>query len=143
MRRKSKRCRRDRIGVALCAIFCGSVVANTNTTRGGGSSRILRSVFQASRVNMWASSTMYTLWRCSAEAAYIARSRRSRASSTPRFDAASSSTTSRFAAPFQIRVQDSHSPHGSPAGERRSQFSAMARIRAAVVFPTPRGPANK
>src|SRR5213076_2502151 len=81
---------------------------------------------------------MYTLWRPSAEAAYIARSRRSRASSTPRFEAASSSTTSRFAAPVQTRRQESHSPQGSPAGSpaapRRSQFSAIARIRAAVVL---------
>src|SRR6266705_382212 len=58
IRRKSKRCRRERIGAAVCAIFCGSVVANTNTTRGGGSSRILRSAFHASRVSMCASSTM-------------------------------------------------------------------------------------
>src|SRR5947207_5732407 len=90
---------------------------------------------------------MYTLWRPSAEAAYMARSRRSRASSTPRLEAASSSTTSRFAAPVQTRVQESQAPHGSPAGSpaapRRSQFSAIARMRAAVVFPTPRGPANR
>src|SRR5881397_719107 len=88
---------------------------------------------------------MYTLWRPSPDAAYMARSRRSRASSTPRFEAASSSTTSRFAAPVQTRVQESHSPHGSPAvpEPRRSQLSAIARIRAAVVLPTPRGPANR
>src|SRR5437879_11317151 len=75
----------------------------------------------------------------------MARSRRSRASSTPRFEAASSSTTSRFTAPVQTRVQESHSPHGSPAvpEPRRSQLSAIARIRAAVVLPTPRGPANR
>src|SRR5438445_2874057 len=73
----------------------------------------------------------------------MARSRRSRASSTPRFDAASSSTTSRFTVPPQIRVHESHSPHGSPAAERRSQLSAIARIRAAVVLPTPRGPAKR
>src|SRR6266513_755858 len=75
----------------------------------------------------------------------MARSRKSRASSTPRFEAASSSTTSRFTAPVQTRVQESHSPHGSPAvpEPRRSQLSAIARIRAAVVLPTPRGPANR
>src|SRR6266436_3220235 len=77
----------------------------------------------------------------------MARSRRSRASSTPRFEAASSSTTSRLAAPVHTRVQESHSPHGSPASPpaapRRSQFNAIARMRAAVVFPTPRGPANR
>ena len=32
---------------------------------------------------------------------------------------------------------------GSPTAERCSQLSAMARMRAAVVFPTPRGPAKR
>jgi hypothetical protein len=58
IRRKSNRWRRDSTGAAVAAIFCGSVVAKTKTTRGGGSSRILRSAFHASRVSMWASSTM-------------------------------------------------------------------------------------
>ncbi len=58
MRRKSKRWQRDRIGEAACWIFCGSVVANTKMTRGGGSSRIFRRAFHASRVSMCASSTM-------------------------------------------------------------------------------------
>ncbi len=86
---------------------------------------------------------MYTLWCPASEAAYIARSRRSRASSTPRLLAASISTTSRLAPPFQIRWQPAHSPQGSPGGSivaLRSQLSAMARIRAAVVFPTPARP---
>ena len=51
------------------AIFCGSVVAKTKTTPGGGSSSTLSSAFQASRVSMWASSTMYTLCRPSWDAA--------------------------------------------------------------------------
>ncbi len=58
MRRKSKRWQRDRMGGAACWIFCGSVVAKTKITRGGGSSRILRSAFHASRVSMCASSMM-------------------------------------------------------------------------------------
>ena len=45
-------------GDAVCWIFCGSVVANTKITRGGGSSRILSSAFHASRVSMCASSMM-------------------------------------------------------------------------------------
>jgi formiminotetrahydrofolate cyclodeaminase len=49
---------RESTGAAACWIFCGSVVANTNTTRGGGSSRILSSAFHASRVSMCASSMM-------------------------------------------------------------------------------------
>jgi hypothetical protein len=58
MRRKSKRWSRDITGAAAIAIFWGSVVANTKTTPGGGSSNVLRSAFQASRVSMWASSMM-------------------------------------------------------------------------------------
>src|SRR5262249_40653627 len=72
--------------------------------------------------------------------------RRSRASSTPRFDAASISTTSRLAAPLQMRRHDAHSPHGSPSSDvspRRSQLSAIASTRARVVFPTPRGPQRR
>jgi len=41
-----------------------------------------------------------------------------------------------------LRVQESHVPSGSPS-RWLGQFRAMARIRAAVVFPTPRGPANR
>src|SRR5206468_10090872 len=62
------------------------------------------------------------------------------------FDAASISTTSRLAEPLQMRRQDAHSPHGSPASAgspRRSQLSAMASTRARVVLPTPRGPQRR
>ncbi len=52
MRRKSKRWQRDRMGGAVWKILPGSVVARTKITRGGGSSRILRKAFQASRVSM-------------------------------------------------------------------------------------------
>ena len=60
----------------------------------------------------------------------MARSRSSRASSTPRLEAASISTTSRLADPDQMRVHDSQTPHGSPDGSRLSQFSAMAKLMA-------------
>ena len=73
----------------------------------------------------------------------MARSRSSRASSTPRLLAASISITSRLVPPFQMRRQLSHSPQGSPLSRRLGQLSAMARIRAAVVFPTPRGPVSR
>ncbi len=49
----------------------------------------------------------------------MARSRRSRASSTPRLLAASISTTSRLVEPVQMRRQPSHSPQGSPGAARR------------------------
>ena len=58
MRRKSNRCSRESTGAAVLKILAGSVVAKTKTTPGGGSSRILRRAFHASRVSMWASSTM-------------------------------------------------------------------------------------
>ncbi len=143
IRRKSNRWHRDRIGAADCWIFWGSVVAKMKITRGGGSSKIFSKAFHASRVSMCASSTMYTLWRPSPEGAYIARSRRSRASSTPRLDAASISTTSNAVWPPQIRAQSSQVPHGSPSWVRSGQFSAMARTRARVVLPTPRGPQKR
>jgi hypothetical protein len=62
-------------------------------------------------------------------------------SSIPRFDAASISITSSERPPAIVR-QLSHSPHGSPEIPR-SQFSALARMRAVVVLPLPRGPANR
>src|SRR3954469_8189384 len=49
IRRKSKRWRRDITGAAVAAIFWGSVVAKTKMTPGGGSSRIFKSAFHASR----------------------------------------------------------------------------------------------
>ena len=54
--------------------------------------------------------------------------------------AASISMTS-MSRPSVISRHASHVPHGSAVGPF-SQFSARARIRAVVVLPTPRGPAN-
>ncbi len=52
---KSKRWQRSTIvGMTLC----GSVVARMKTVFGGGSSRVFRNAFQASRVSMCASSRM-------------------------------------------------------------------------------------
>src|SRR5687767_6725128 len=73
----------------------------------------------------------------------MARSLSSRASSTPRFEAASISTTSRLELPLQIRWQDVHSPQGSPSADLFSQLSAMASTRASVVLPVPRGPQSR
>jgi hypothetical protein len=61
--------------------------------------------------------------------------------STPRFDAASSSTTS-SERPSVIPTHDSHVPHGSPSSSF-GQLSAFARIRADDVFPVPRGPLKR
>jgi len=41
--------------------------------------------------------------------------------------------------PAAISLHESHSPQGSGVGPF-TQFSALARMRAAVVFPTPRAP---
>ena len=77
----------------------------------------------------------------------MARSRSSRASSTPRLLAASISTTSRLVPPFQMRRQLSHSPQGSPlsravgAVERhgedpgRGGLPHAARTRQQVAMP--------
>ena len=55
-RRKSKRCTRDRI---VSGTLCGSLVASTRSTCGGGSSkRVQRKAFHASVVSMCASSMM-------------------------------------------------------------------------------------
>ena len=67
---------------------------------------------------------------------------RSRISSTPLFDAASTSMTSSDV-PSAIATQLSHSPHGSPSAPRLVQFSALARMRAVVVLPVPRGPEKR
>src|ERR687898_1308966 len=70
-------------------------------------------------------------------------SRRSRASSTRPWVAASSSTTSMLPGPFGANsTHDGHSPHGSGVGPF-SQFSDRARIRALEVLPHPRGPENR
>jgi len=58
-----------------------------------------------------------------------------------RLDAASISTTS-ITEPSEIRMQASHSLHGSSAGPC-TQLTALAKILAALVFPVPRGPLNK
>ncbi len=72
--------------------FCGSVVARTNTTCGGGSSNVLSNAASAALDSMWTSSRMYTL--CRPGVPSIALSIKSRIASTPLFDAASSSCTS-------------------------------------------------
>ena len=43
--------------------------------------------------------------------------------------------------PSAISTHASQAPHGSGVGPF-AQFSARARMRAVVVFPTPRGPAK-
>ena len=53
MRRKSKRCTRERI---VSGSLAAAVVAKMNFTCGGGSSSVLRSALKAGSVSMWTSS---------------------------------------------------------------------------------------
>ena len=122
--------------------FSGSVVANTNFTCGGGSSTNFSNALKPWVETMCASSMMNTLNRSRA-GANAARSRSSRASSTPPWEAASISTTSIDPAPPRASsTQLSQVPHGVDVGPF-AQFRQRAKIRAEVVFPHPRGPENR
>ena len=140
-RRRSKRWQRDSTVTGTLRI---SVVANTNFTCGGGSSKVLSSALKALRDSMWTSSTMNTRAR-----ACIGRNRVasmiSRTSSTPVLLAASISVTSGCRS-ARIATQFGHTPHGSAVGppvpSGPTQFSARAMIRAVVVLPTPRTPVS-
>ena len=139
IRRKSKRWHRLRI---VGSTRCGSVVASTNTTCGGGSSNVFSSALNAAVESMWHSSTTYTFQRA-CTGAKRERSISSRMLSTPVFEAASISITSR-AVPAAIVVQSSQLPQGSGVGPSLLwQLSDRARILALEVFPVPRGPLNR
>src|SRR5690606_34869730 len=45
--------------------------------------------------------------------------------------------------PFWNALQLLHCPHASTSAVKCSQLIVLAKIRAQVVFPTPRGPQNK
>ena len=67
---------------------------------------------------------------------------RFRISSTELFDAASSSWILKALDSLKDR-QDSQALQGSDSGPGSVQLMVFAKIRAQVVFPTPRGPQNK
>ncbi len=72
-------------------------------------------------------------------------SRSSRMSSTRLFEAASISMML-SERPSSKATHESHVRHGSASSRSASgvwQLTALARIRAAVVLPTPRGPLNR
>ena len=122
--------------------FSGSVVAKMNFTCAGGSSTSLSSALKPCAVTMWASSRMKILYRSRA-GAKAARSRRSRASSTPLWLAASISTTSRLPGPPVARSrQEGQVPQGVSVGAW-AQLRQRARMRADVVLPQPRGPEKR
>ena len=120
----------------------GSVVAKMNMTCSGGSSTIFSRALKPCGVTMCASSRMKILYRSRA-GAKVARSRRSRASSTPPWLAASISTTSREPGPPRASsTHEGQTPHGTSVGPS-AQLRQRARIRADVVLPQPRGPLNR
>ena len=82
---------------------------------------------------------MYTLVRPGVPSADLAI--RSRMASTPLFEAASSSWTSKEV-PCSMATHDSQTPHGSPS-IGFSQLRTLARMRAVEVLPVPRGPLNR
>ena len=137
-RLKSSRMQRESI---VAGSFCGSVVASMKTTFSGGSSRVLSSALNAPVDSMCTSSMIYTLLRPTA-GGYLTLSLSSRMLSTPLFDAASISMTSIKLPSFMAR-QLAHSQHGLAATSSDSQLSALASIRAVVVFPVPRVPQNR
>ena len=129
-------------GTFTTAIVSGTfsrfVVARIKTTRGGGSSIVLSKALKAGVESMWTSSMMNILWRSRAGAIVIELMMTSRTFSTPVFDAASISSTS-IDREATISLQESQRPQGS-ADTPSAQFSAFAKMRAVVVFPTPRAP---
>src|SRR5437867_10632264 len=110
------------------------------TTCGGGSSRIFSKALNAEVESMWTSSIIKILYRLRA-GAYLALSRSSRILSTPVFEAASISKTS-MDRPAEISSQAGHRLHGVIVGPS-AQLRLLAKIRAVVVFPTPRGPEKR
>ncbi len=96
----------------------------------------------AALLSMCTSSIRYTLTFDVAPMPRLTRSTRSRIASTPLFDAASISTRS-LKLPAAIATQFSHVPSGSPSSPRCRQLSALARMRAVVVLPVPRGPEKR
>ena len=122
-------------------IFCRSVVASMKMTYAGGSSSVLRKALKAAGDSMWTSSTINTRY-LPVTGGMSTWSMSWRMSSTLLFDAASSSMMLSERCSLKAR-HDSHSLHGSPSAVRCSQLMAFAKMRAIVVFPTPRCPQNK
>ena len=134
---KSKRWQRSTI---VAGTLCASVVASTNTTWPGGSSRVFRNAFHAAVESMCASSRMYTrLPPCIGASATFSRS--SRMSSTELFEAASISTTS-SEVPDRIARATGESGSKSTLAPP-SAFRAHASSLAIEVLPVPREPTNR
>ena len=107
----------------------------------GGSSRVLRNALKAACDSIWTSSMIYTLYLPTC-GGIRTLSMRTFISSTPLFEAASSSWI-QYERPSANERHDSHVPHGSMSSEGLEQLIIFAKIRAVVVLPTPRGPQKR
>lgn len=140
-RRRSKRWQRESTVIGTLRI---SVVANTNFTCGGGSSKVFSSALNALRESMCTSSIMKIFVRACSGRKRVA-SMISRTSLTPVREAASISITSVWRS-TRMAAQLAQTPHGSAVGppcpSGPMQFSARAMMRAVVVLPTPRTPVS-
>ena len=137
--RNSCTCEREMI---VSGIFCSSVVAIMKTTCGGGSSIDFNSALKECEDSWCTSSMMNTRKRSRTGGIDSPEMITSRTLSTWVWVAASISRTS-MSRPSAISTHASHVPQGSGVGPGDDrQLSARARMRAEVVFPTPRGPAN-
>ena len=85
---------------------------------------------------------MYTRWAPPVEATVPTLARISRTSSTLLCEAASSSMTSKEL-PSVMATQDGQRLQGSPSAPMSGQLRTLAMMRAVVVLPVPRGPANR
>ena len=122
-------------------ILCFSVVARMKMTYDGGSSRVFRKALNAAAVSMCTSSMMNTRYFPDA-GGIITWSMSWRMSSTPLFDAASSSRI--LSERFSLNCRhESHWLQASPSGVREVQLIVLAKIRAQDVLPTPRDPQKR
>ena len=107
-------------------ILCFSVVARMNTACLGGSSKVFRKALKASLDNMWTSSMTYTLY-CPSWGGIRTWSMMLRMCSTPLLEAASNSKTLKLRSACSVV----------------NPLMALAKMRAQVVLPTPRGPQKR
>ena len=122
-------------------ILCFSVVARMKMACLGGSSSVLRKALNAAAESMCTSSMMKTLYLpiCGG---IMTWSMSCLMSSTELLDAASSSWILNERCSSKA-LHDSHSPHASPLGCGDRQLIVLAKMRAQVVLPTPRGPQKR
>ena len=125
----------------VAGTLCFSVVARIKTTWAGGSSMVFNSALKELAESICTSSRINTLKRSREAARATVSIMASRTFSTCVLLAASSSSTS-ISALCAISRHCGHLPQGSGVGlsPLPVQFNALAKMRAVVVLPQPRGP---